>query len=1124
MLPRSGPSSAPRRLLARFQLIPALLVITWLVVAIIRFEQVTDATAGAAAGFWAILVLTVLAGLYLLYAAMRRRVATANAIDEAYRAVARLEQITDIGLSDLPTDDLLATLIDRVCDGLDADAGILLLLTPGRDELEVAATCGIGAEVGHGRRLSLDDGLAGHVATQGAAIAHNEITEDTFAVSALRGRLASVAGAPLLNAGIVTGVLVIGSTAGRRYDDEDIKLLQLAADRCAKAIESNRLRDAERRLNLGREHSQRHLRLLVDASRIVMESVNDHDAGLVRLVERALQDFAGFGAAYLVDDDKLNVLVAQHNTAGSGNDIETFRALVDEPHHPVRRVMATGRSYLGKSLGNEPFDEALERLEISSYVVVPISVRGLAFGALVFGTTGDMRGFRPSDLGAAEELGRRAALAVEASILYRQAHDSAELAESYAARLRNLVNAWLVISSSLDRVDGLRTAADGARRVLEADQAYVFVDGEMAMARPLGSGTAVVPPSPVVVAWLRGLNRPARHDEPNLPVVPAEVALALPPTWICAPVAGDAAAPVEGLILVAGKRGIEGGFSAEDESLLVLLARMMSTELANRQLHRATQENEARLTALIESSPMAIVDLDLFGSIRSWNRAAAVLFDWPDTPESGWQAAFEPRVAELVGVMSSDATGEGAPATMEFEYVREDGSEKTLVLSVAPVTDASGMATGLLLVADDETERRQLAQQFHHAQRLESIGRMAGGVAHDFNNLLTIILGYADAILRRISEEDPMRERIAAISRAGHRGAALTRQLLAVSRRQVVAPIVLRPVDVFNELAGMITRLIGEDVRVHVSSTDDRPVRIDKAQFEQVILNLGANARDAMRGGGDLYLEVVEAAEDPGFVAVRVRDTGTGMDEDTLAHCLEPFYTTKERGEGTGLGLAAVYGIVTQSGGEVVVTSRVGVGTTVALLLPAVDEPLDYAPSVELPTPESATTRESGVILLVEDEPELRMMARRLLRERGYVVLQAPSAIKALALLDEYDGELDLLLTDVIMPGMKGPEFARRVLLERHVPVLFMSGYAEDLVDMPSDFPAPTSFLAKPFTPDQLLDEVRKVIAVDRARSSSGAPGGGGAGGASAPRPPAARPGRPAQPQGDDERAAARED
>jgi PAS domain S-box-containing protein len=981
---------------------------------------------------------------------------------------------------------MLTALIGRVCEGLAADAGLLMLTVGDGLALQVCATYGLADEVPIGFQLAPGVGLAGRVAHRRTAVAFPDLSAETFAVHPIRNMLASAAGAPLLTDGRVAGVLVIANTMPRRYDDEDIGLLQLAADRSARTMEAHRLREAERRLNLGTEHARRHLGLIVDASRIFMETVSDYEAGLVRLVELACRDFAGFGAVYLAEGgESLGLLVAQHGLAG-GDGVLAFRELPPEGLGPVREAMATGRSRLGKDLGGDLFGRALTAMGVTSYVVVPITVRGLAYGAFVFGTTNDMRGYRPSDQAAAEELGRRAALAVEASLLYREAHESAELAESYAGRLRKLLNAWLSISVALERPDGLQTAADGARQVLDGLQAHLWVDGTVSTAVPDGR------PAPPSEFWesLRGIGQPARDDG------------RLGDAWVCAPLR-DPSLRVDGMLLVTGKAAASNGegFNSEDESLLLLLAQMIAAALANTALHRASRENEARLAALIESSPVAIVDLDLDARIRSWNPAAATLFDWPADASSGWVAAFEPRMQEWVRTLASEAVTDGEPAQLECEFTRDDGREKSLVLAVSPVHDQHHTVTGLLLVADDETERRQLAQQFHEAQRLDAVGRMAGGVAHDFNNLLTVILGYADGLLRRMPEDNPQRERIAAISRAGHRGAALTRQLLAVSRRQVVAPIVLRPADVFREMAEMVGRLIGEDIRVHVQpSPDDRPIRIDKAQFEQVLLNLAANARDAMPHGGDLYLEVVEPPESS-YVAIRVRDTGAGMDEDTLAHCLEPFYTTKDRGEGTGLGLAAVYGIVTQSGGEVMLQSRVGEGTTVTLLLPAVDAPLDYAPAVELPTPESSTQlKQSGTILLVEDEGELRSMVRRLLRERGYVVLQASSGPQALQLVREYEGPLDLVITDVVMPGMKGPELARLIGLERDVPVLFVSGYAEELVDLPADFISATSFLAKPFTPDQLLDGVHKMIAVGRAtpRGAAGAAPAGPAGAAGA--------------------------
>jgi nitrogen-specific signal transduction histidine kinase/CheY-like chemotaxis protein len=407
--------------------------------------------------------------------------------------------------------------------------------------------------------------------------------------------------------------------------------------------------------------------------------------------------------------------------------------------------------------------------------------------------------------------------------------------------------------------------------------------------------------------------------------------------------------------------------------------------------------------------------------------------------------------------------------------------EKWLELSLAPVTAESDAVTGLLLLGNDETERRQLTAQFHEAQRRDAVGRLAGGLAHDFNNLLTVILGYSDGLLRRMDEHDPYRERIASIHRAGNRGAALTRQLLAISRKQVSAAVVLRPVDVIHEVDPMLRRMVGEDVEVHTDlSGDTRRVRIDRGQLEQVLLNLAANARDAMGQGGELFI-ATRPDEDPAKLRVIVRDTGTGMDEDTLAHCFEPFYTTKQRGEGTGLGLAAAYGIVAQSGGSIAITSQLGAGTTVTMSFPVVDAPLEYVPQPALPTPQSVPHLQAGRILLVEDEDEVRSLLRRTLRERGYVVLQASSGPQALAMLAAHDGALDLLVTDVVMPGMKGPELARAVVQRgRKVPVLFVSGYAEDLVEELGDLDTPVGFLAKPFTPDELVEHVGRLIGAGR--------------------------------------------
>jgi two-component system cell cycle sensor histidine kinase/response regulator CckA len=1088
MLPRGGPSSDPRTAgQLRLQIIPVLIAITWIVVAAIRIDQLihSNQTTSDVAQLWAVVSLTALAAIYLGWQQLNNRAARNRELTRALQAVSRLERITDVDLAELPTDELLEQLVERVRDALSADAAVLMM-PAGDRELAIRAVAGLEVtEEMLSHRVQLGAGLAGQVAVRKAPVAMSDLSMLDPKVSPLRSLFASAAAAPLLINGEVTGVLVIANSQPTRYHDDEVRLLALAAQRCAHVAEAARLRDAEYRLNLGAEHARRHLGLLVDASRIFMESVSDFETGLVRLVELAVRDFAGFGAVYLAQGHEgLKLLVAQHNLVGPNAELHAFRDLQASSLGAVRRLMASGKSLLVKTLDptahedQDPVRDRLHALGVTSYVMAPIQVRGLAYGALIFGTVGKMRGFRPSDQGATEELARRAALAIEASLLYREAHESADLAESRAERLARLLEVWLSISTALDKPDGLEVAAAGARRVLDARRGYVAFASSVYDGGAIHADSKAAPVLPESLwPYLCDFHQAVRDTAPDLPPMPADAAAALAGLhWLAAPLrpsqGGDA-----GCVLVVTD-GL--GFTPEDESLLVLLSQMIGTSLTNAQLHAMTRENEARLTALIESSPVAIVDLALDGGVRSWNAAAATLFDWPADAASGWHAAFDQPMAGWIKGLVEEAK-DGAVAHFECSYQREDGAEKALVLSVSPVPDQHGGVPGMLLVANDETERRQLARQFQEAQRLEAVGRMAGAVAHDFNNLLTIIIGYADSLLRRMDEHDPQRERIATIARAGNRGAALTRQLLAVSRRQVIAPIVLRPVDVLIEVESLITRLVGEDVTVRVQRDGDtRPIRVDKNQFEQAILNLAANARDAMREGGELTFDVV-TAPDPSYVAIRVIDNGVGMDDETLAHCLEPFYTTKDRGEGTGLGLAAVYGIITQGGGDVSIASRVGQGTTVSLLMPAVDAPLDYSPTQELPTPHSESRVNSGYILLIEDEHEVRSLVRRMLRERGYTVLQAPSAQHALALLNEYDGPLDLMITDVVMPGMKGPELARRVALERRLPVLFISGYAEELVDMPPDFEAPTAFLAKPFSPDQLVDAVRKLIAVDRA-------------------------------------------
>ena len=419
----------------------------------------------------------------------------------------------------------------------------------------------------------------------------------------------------------------------------------------------------------------------------------------------------------------------------------------------------------------------------------------------------------------------------------------------------------------------------------------------------------------------------------------------------------------------------------------------------------------------------------------------------------------------------------------EMTNRRKDGTHHLEDLTITPVRNEAGVITHFVGVKRDLTEQKRLEQQFLQAQKMEVIGRLAGGVAHDFNNLLTIINGTCELALMELPTAHPMRSEFEEIQGAGDRAARLTRQLLAFSRQQMLSPAVVNLGMQVTQSAKMLRRLIGEDIRLDLRSADDTTltVLVDPSQLEQVMLNLAVNARDAMPGGGTLtvatghaVLGESEAAEEGvkpgGYVSLSVTDTGIGMSPEVRERIFEPFFTTKGQGKGTGLGLATVYRVVHQSGGTIQVTSEVGTGSTFRVLMPQVTEPVEGATAFE-------TQRSVGseTILLVEDESALRDMTARMLESAGYRVVTAQNGMDALELLKEYP-EIALVITDVVMPGMSGSDLAQEVSTRRpNLHVLFVSGYTDDRLG-----PVLTShganFLHKPFTVAALTRKVRQVI------------------------------------------------
>jgi two-component system cell cycle sensor histidine kinase/response regulator CckA len=508
---------------------------------------------------------------------------------------------------------------------------------------------------------------------------------------------------------------------------------------------------------------------------------------------------------------------------------------------------------------------------------------------------------------------------------------------------------------------------------------------------------------------------------------------------------------------------------------------------------RAAQEglrrSEMNFRSLVTNAPYGICRCDSTGQLLDVNPALLAILGYSSAPEIVGKHLASLYADTLQWFVLADRLRSAAPFNgLVVEWMRKDATATEIRVSGRAVSDL-GKERTFELFAEDVTERRALEQQLQQSQKMEAVGRLAGGIAHDFNNLLMVISGYSEFLLDRLGPEPSLRAPAQEIAGAAVRASALTRQLLAFSRKQMLAPKILDLNGVVTENLKMLTRMIGEDIDlVMVPSADLGPVRADAGQIEQVIMNLAVNARDAMPSGGRLTIETSNVALDadqarlhppliPGnYVLLAISDTGAGMDSETQSRIFEPFFTTKGT-KGTGLGLSTVYGIVKQSGGYIWVYSEPGKGTTFKIYLPRVAE---AAPNLVQASalPESfASAPGTETILLVEDEANLRYLARQFLEKQGYRVLDAADGALAMQIALAHEGTIHLLLTDVIMPGMNGRELAQRVLqLRPAMKVLYMSGYTENVIGHNGTLDAGVRLLQKPFTLRDLKSKVREVL------------------------------------------------
>jgi len=497
-----------------------------------------------------------------------------------------------------------------------------------------------------------------------------------------------------------------------------------------------------------------------------------------------------------------------------------------------------------------------------------------------------------------------------------------------------------------------------------------------------------------------------------------------------------------------------------------------------------------RLETIFQSAPLAIFDLDSEGRVNSlWNDAAERMFGWSEDEVLGKPLPIVPKEGMVeFSLLLERVLCEESLSGNELTKVRKDGSPIDISLAAAPLHDQHGAVTGIMAIASDVTDHNALERQYLHAQKMEAVGRLAGGVAHDFNNILTVILGNVSILMFDHDTGGECHEILKEIQENATRASGLTRQLLAFSRRQIIEPRIIILNSVLTNMEKMLGRIIGEDIElVTMPDGDLWPVLIDPGQIEQVITNLAINARDAMPYGGKLTIETGNVTLDeeyvqkhvamkPGdYVMVAVSDTGCGMDSETQEKIFEPFFTTKETGKGTGLGLATCYGIVKQNGGFIWVYSEPGTGTEFKIYLPRIVSPLiEETTGNEIPRDLHGTE----TLLLVEDEPAVRATLARILRKYGYKVLKASNGDEARKITDGFGIRMiDLVVTDIVMPRMGGKEFMAELRMRApNVHVLFISGYTDMSIVSHIATGKNASFLQKPFSPLTLARKIRDIL------------------------------------------------
>jgi PAS domain S-box-containing protein len=650
--------------------------------------------------------------------------------------------------------------------------------------------------------------------------------------------------------------------------------------------------------------------------------------------------------------------------------------------------------------------------------------------------------------------------------------DAIRQSQRIAIQLHQLIAASITVAALRSEQEILMSLAGSSRIVFDADESVVSLD----------TGSA---------APLRGVARRGKKSICEVPVVgesseyPTSWEVGsetrLDRGWLVAPIL-ERRDRARGLIAV--RRATT--FNDEDKEVLALLAQMASSALGAVELGRSVQTSEERLRVLIETAPVGIVEANVDGRVRWWNRAASQVFAWPvfgegaDDHETRFPEATLPELRELWTEVLRGGLVDGR----DFVDVEIAGKLRVLSASAALLPPTGTETPGILTLIDDVTNHRELKAELRHAYTMEIRGQVASRIAHDFNNLITLISGYAEILSSDLEDNERALQMVKEIQSTASRASMLTTQLQAIGRTREPELIVFNPITVIQSNAEVLERILGShiDVRFELDAHAGN-VRVDADQFEQMILNLAINARDAMASGGILIVAVspvdldAAAADSLGlaegeFVRVTYTDNGVGMDDATRERCFDPLFTTKGPFKGTGMGLAAARRLAEESHGAITCRSQLGKGTTFEITFPTVAEEVDERSRLVVPE----RPRGSATILIVDDDEELRRFMSRILERNGYQITEADSAERALQVVDEFEGTFDLLVSDVVMGEMSGRDLATS--LQSKLPdlaVLLVSGTANRKIlgDLRS---GASDFLAKPFKPSDLVDRVHDLL------------------------------------------------